>query len=336
MKNLMKNLLLITFTMAYLNMSARVTISDNTKEIVIDRLNSFKVTESIKELSDQAVITIAKNYKELKGSPILNHIKAGMAVKIESGYNGNLATEFTGFVKPGIPSEFPLVIECDELFPLRQGNIVKSFKAVTLKELLHLTAPAYKIECPDTQLGKFTLNNVSPYQVLNELKKRYGFYSRINDNILSVGWAFDFRPGFTNNHEFIIGENVKDTSNLKFQTDIDYNVRVESTIIVNGKKKILTTGSKDKDAKVEKRNFGIMPESEAKKAGEAIYKNALYNGFSGSFVSYGIPRTHAGDTATLINTEQPERNGTYMIEKMELEYAESHINRINHLSYKNG
>jgi len=317
--------------MAYLNMQAEVIIGD----IVLPHINSFTINESIEDISDYATITIAKNYKQLKGNPILKYIQAGYPVEIKCGYNGDIATEFTGFVKPGISAEWPVKIECDELFLLRQGNVIVSDRNITLIDLLTKIAPQYEVEAPKTNLGKTVISNVSPYRVLQDLKKKYGFYSRINGNKLSVGFAYDFNPSFTQTHQYIIGRNVKDSKGLKFNTEVDFNVRVEAHVLVKGKKVIVSEGSSDKDAKVQKIDLNeYMTEEEAQKTAKARLHKILYAGFTGNIVGFGFPRTHAGDALEILNPKLPEQDGTYMIEKVEVEYAPSHINRDNTLSFK--
>ena len=319
----------------YFNLDARVLITNpNNDKLVLDHIHSFKIEESILDLSNKATITIAKNYKALKGQLVLNYIKSGYPVEIQCGYNGDLQTEFTGYVKPGISAEYPVVIECDELFPLRQQNVKLSYLSITLRDLLTKIAPGYIIECPDSTLGKVNYNNNSPYQVLNDLKKKFGFYSRINGKILSVGWAYNYSPSFTKNYTYTIGKNVRDSKGLKYRTDIDFNVRVEIAITVHGKKKIIKYGSDNADAKVQRKTWNDVPEAHAVNSAKAIYSQLVYTGFVGNIKGFCNPRTHAGDTLTIIPERSWEPSGTYMIEKVETEYDVAHIKRINTLSYK--
>lgn len=329
-------LILIAF-MSFYNMIARVTFSEGADEVILNNINSFKITESVKELSDKATITLAKNIKEFGGDTyILDHLRPGMKVKIECGYNGDLQTEYTGYVKGGIPSEFPLVVECDELWKLRQGNVLGSWRSIALRDFLQLIAPGFQIDCPDTMLGKMTFSNWSPYQVLNEITKKYGFYFRIQDDTLSAGWAYDYKPSFTKNHLYRIGWNVKDAKNLKFVNENDLHVRVKSTITILGKKIPLTYGSKEPGAKEVKVDHfpPNVNQSVANNILKSEYSKMVYTGFQGSFVGFGVPRCNAGDSVTLEDPNQPERNGTYLVEKVEKDYDDPRINRTIHLSYK--
>ncbi len=331
----MKFLPLIICCMSYLNMNARVTISNDEKEIVIPQINSFSVTQDIKQLSDTATITLARNYKEFASGDILSHLKAGMNVKIEAGYNGNYHKEFTGFVKPGIDTEFPLVLQCDELFKLRQRNITHQWNNLTLRELLEFIMPSYKAECPTTNLGKMVISNQSPVHVLDELKKRFGFYSQIEDNSIYVGWAYDFKPSFTKEHTYELGKTAKDGKGLKYRTEADMNIRVKSVLIVNGKKKVLTAGSDSKDAKEEQIPVNEhLSETEVQKILRSQFQQRIYEGYIGEIIGFGVPRTRAGDSCLILNDKYPERDGSYLIEKVVTDYEESHIERKNSLSFK--
>ncbi len=313
-------------------MNARVTVGD----LEFTAINSFSIKENVNETSDQATVTLARNYKELAGHPILKHIRSGQPILIEAGYNGQYNTEFSGYIKPGVSaSDFPVVLECDELYPLRQTNHVLSYKSITLKELLHKIAPGYTIEAIDVKLGKVAFNNRSSFQILNDIKKDFGFFSRINGNILHVGYAFDFKPSFTKQHDFIVGKNVKDLSSLKFLTQQDFNTRVEIAVsTTSGKKKIYKFGSNDSDAAVKKYSAGFMDTKAAQNKAESIYHQYTYDGYRGNIVGFGFPLVHAGDSIRIIDQVHPERDATLLVEKMDLEYDESYIQRTCSISYK--
>ncbi len=317
--------------MSYLNMHAEITIGD----MVITALNSFEIHEDVNNVSDRAVIRIARNYKELAGNPILNYIVAGSPVEIKCGYNGELHTEFTGFVKPSIGDGFPVEIHCDEDYPLRGEQFNISEKSISLKSLLTKIAPNYVIECPDVDLGKVRYSKRTAIQILNEIKKTYGFFSHLDNNVLSVGFCFDFKPLNTKNHIYTIGSNVKDADNLKYEQERDQNIKVTTVIKVLGHKIPLSFGSKEPDAKEIKPVLGEnISQKDAMKALQANYQRVAYDGFTGSIKGFGEPRTHAGDSLTIIDKLRPERNGTYLIERMSLKFDNAYIERENFITFR--
>ncbi len=323
---------ILIIVMAYLNMFARISIGD----FVFPHPISFEVNESVDDTSDKASIVLARNYQQLAGKSVRDNIKAGMPVLIECGYNGEYNQEFSGYVKHGISAaDYPLTVECDELWPLRQKNFVLSYRDISLLDMLGTIMPGYEIVCPKTMLGKLSINNVNAVKVLSTLKEQYGFYSSIRGNTLYVGWAYDFRPGVTETHQYTIGENVKDTSKLVYQTEREFNTRVEININgTDGKKKTYKYGSEEAGVAVKSYTAPSMDAATAEAKAKAIFVQHTYDGFSGSIVGYANPLVHAGDAVEIINPTTPDRQGTYLVEKVSLKYDEAMIERESFISYQ--
>jgi hypothetical protein len=313
--------------MAYLNMFSLVTIGD----IQIKNISGFEVTQTLTDMGDKATITLARNYKDLAEKPVTNYIKTGMPVKIEAGYNGNLYTEFEGYVSEAPMADIPLVVHADELWKLRQGNINKSYRSVTLRALLEENVPAYKIDCPDVVLGKMFLNNVSPYRMLEDIKKNFGFYTKVyNGNVLHVGWAYDWQPDFRTKHEYYFGGtlgNVKSASALKFKHKEDFATKVKVTTNIAGVKKTIEFGSTDKEAAIVEYNMGSLPAAEALKLAQARHAKASWDGFEGSVTGWGVPRVKAGDSVGFTSLKYPGRNGYYLAQSVTTKYDESGFER---------
>ena len=316
----MKLILKLLF-MAYLNMCSKITIG----QVVFKNINEFEISESVTDISDKATITLPRNYKELSGKKVTDFIKAGDEVLIEAGYNGKLNQEFKGFVSEAPMADIPLIISCDELFKLRQGNIKNSYRSVSLKKLLQQNISGYTIECPDVELGKVLLDNCSPYQILEDLRKNFGFYTKVyNGNILHTGWAYDWQNNYTKKHQLIFAGNIKTSRNLKFKHKEDFNTRVKITIHKpDGTKEVVIVGSKNKDAAESLISVGNIGTSAAKSIGQARYKKAVYDGFDGTVTSYGLPLVNAGDTVEFVSKKFPERNGSYLAEKVTKRYTEN-------------
>jgi len=338
-------------------MISEITIGD----IVIPNCHSIKVSQSINSISDTATITIARNYRELKGHPIMDYIKQGYRVVAKCGYKetGGLNTEFVGFVKYPLGEDAPVVIECDQAYPLRFNTTNISERQISLKSLLERIAPDYKIDCPNTNMGKVLFSKKTPFGILNEIREKYGFFTRIlakeianeiavkiakkngiaptivDRDILTVGFAYGFNPSYQQNHEYMIGGNVKNAKDLKFQNEEDMNVRAKSKVRILGREIPIFHGSTKPDAKIlhKEVNPNLNPE-EGKNVLVSQYHKVVYTGFTGSIVGFGVPVTRAGDTLTIIDKKHPQRDGTYMIEQVELAFEPCHIERVNTLSFK--
>ena len=64
----------------YLDMNARVVIGN----VTFKNISSYHIEESVKELGDSASIILPRQYKKLKGKPLLDYINTGDVVQIYS------------------------------------------------------------------------------------------------------------------------------------------------------------------------------------------------------------------------------------------------------------
>lgn len=317
-------------TMLYLNMNSKATIGN----IQLSNITSFEITQTVQELSSTAKLVVPKAYGKIGQQPILELLKVGDLIKIDLGYNGNYNGEFEGFVSE-IESDAPLIINCDDkMWPYKQNNWVENYSKANLKQVLQELFSGLKIDCPDVNLGKFQIDNASSYKVIQDLQSDHGLYSRIQGNTLKVGLAYDFADT-SQIHVYDIRKDVK-TNDLKYKRKEDMQVRFKAVAnLPNGKKKTVTVGSKHPNASERTLNFaGDFSEKELKEKAEAVLSKAVFDGYTGSITGYGTPLTKAGDCLKIIDEQNPEREGTYMIETVEVTYNDNGFSRKNTLSYK--
>ena len=323
----------------YLNMTSKITIGN----LLLTNINSFEINENVDEISNNAKIVIPKNYKELKGQSVIDILKVRDKVKIEAGYDYDYSVEFEGYISE-IDADAPaLTLNCeDEMFLLRQTNVTKSYRTVTLKQLLSDIMPAgYEIACVDVNLGKIAFDNVSIYHIFNVLKQDFGLYVRmkgkkISINLRDVTAVINDVHTYTLNPEGIQGFFTK-KNELKYKRKEDFKLQVEIKYTdLSGRKQTFITGNKDSDAsKLSVVYPGKRDVIDVIKFGESIYQKRCYDGYHGSITGFGIPRTHAGDGLTIVDKADISRIGTYFIEKTNISYNESSgFSRKNELSYK--
>lgn len=314
-------------------------------KVLLKSISELEINESIDDISNTAKITIPHNYAQLAGKFILDQFQAGSPVVLKLGYNGELNTEFTGYVRE-IDGNYPVIVYCDdESYVLRQSSHVGSFANATLREVLNSIIPKnIKIDCPDVNLGKFQIDKESAYQVLQRIKTSYGMYSRVKDGVLYVNLrelAIDQKQ-VKHIHKYVVG--VKDQragfvkkNELKYKRKEDYKLTVRVTgVHGKGKKTTVEVGSKDKDAsKFNVEYPGNHTEDELRKFAQQLYLKRCYDGYTGTITGFGAPRTHAGEYLEIKDIEEPNRNGVYFIEKVDISYNLSDgFSRKNTLSYK--
>jgi hypothetical protein len=314
----------------YFEPNARITVVN----AVFENINNAVITESVVSMGNNAVVTLPKNFKDWGGISLLEYISAGDKVTIELGNDGNYHTEFTGYLSE-IQTEAPLVLHFDdEMYPLKHNTFKKTFKSVTLKDLLKYVAPDYTVECSDVTLGEFQIPNVSTYRVLLALQQQYGFYTKVKDDVLRCYWPYDFKGWET--HKYKFGVNIKKSKGLTWHRTEDVKIRVKGIANQrNGKKYTYETGSDANDTSQRTLNYGSISKAELVKKVEADYKRLAFDGYSGSIVGWGEIRTHAGDVLTIIDDLEPEREGNYLIEKTIIRYSLTQgFERENYLSYR--
>jgi hypothetical protein len=320
----------------YYEPNARIEVGN----VIFNNVNKVEIVESVKELGDKATIVLPRNYKTLAGKGILDYLEVGQKATVYLGYDGDYWAEFSGFLGE-IESSAPLVLHVDDSFyPLKRNNFTKAWQQISLRELLQYVAPDYTIVCPDVNLGTFQISGASSYRVIRELQQQYGFYSFIKDGVLNCSFAYDVGGTFdeftyTLNDSNQLRMNVK-KNDLKYHRAEDVKVRIRA--ISNqrtGVKLKYEVGDDSNEASLRTLNFGPLTMDELKEIATQWYNKLSFDGYSGSITGFAYPRTHAGDTLHIVDDQEPEREGKYLIEKTIIRYGlTSGYERENVLSFK--
>ena len=307
----------------YFNMVCQVAIGN----VLFNQVNSIQINQSIKELADTARLIVPRAFTaKVAGKPaslakknISEYIKAGDPVTIKLGYNGSLHEEFKGYVTR-LGADAPLEIECtDEMARLKKTHFIKAFQKASLSDLLSLIAPGYKHKViDDISLGKFTINNQSAYQVLEDLRKNYGLHSYFTDKVLHVGLPVSIKPLAT--HHYVINQNVRAKSNdLKFVKKKDVKLLLKAISINRTGKRIFSEFG-DKGGTQRTLHFTDKTETELKRLAEKNYQSLSFDGYQGTLPCWGMPRSRAGEAVQITDPKHSERNGKYLIEGVTIKF----------------
>jgi hypothetical protein len=175
----------------------------------LDFVNETEIHSSWKTFTDTATIVLPKRITKA-GESIFNGsnavIKKGDAVTIELGYFPTLKTVFNGYVSK-VENTSPVVIHCeDEMFLLKRDTITKSFKSVDLETLIGEIVGDVEFNTVDAEMGQFRITNVTPCQVLEEIKKVYLMDAFVQNKTLHVG--LQYIPETSINHKLIFEKNI--------------------------------------------------------------------------------------------------------------------------------
>lgn len=304
-------------------------------------INSVEINTSVKDLSQSGKIVVPLNFKDKEGKKITDVIKVGDRVKIRLGYNEDIREEFRGYVSK-IGAAAPLTIEVeDEWYPWKKANQMnKSWKKAMLRDVLEYVFEGWSVKCPEVSLtGGFVIQNASAYEVVKGLKESYGFATRIDEEKKEIQcfYPYDFK-GF-NEHTYVFGTRKEEglerlrkrglspnvvKNNLKYEKKDDRKLRVTGKAKDKAGKKIeYETGSKEEGAEKRTLNFGseVSTMEELKEITTARYRKWSFDGWEGKITGFGVPQVKAGDTLLIVDVENEEREGKYLVESVKISYS---------------
>lgn len=255
---------------------------------------------------------------------------------------------FDGYITK-IRNKTPIELVCeDSMYAFKQSKVTDKEYTGSLEAMLkdiisQSTFPdakniVVKIDNYTHNLGKFIVQNVTIAQILDELRKNYHLESFIrktynDDNTIK---SIELRCGIIRyypedvvSHQFhfqktIINDNLEYTRADDIRIGIKaYSInKVElSSTNSSGKNKLkktrLETTVGDPDGELRTLYFTeIGSTAELKKQALKKLPFLKYEGFRGSFTTFGLPKVKHGDEVQLIDNVLPERNGTYLVKEV--------------------
>jgi hypothetical protein len=310
-----------------LRLTSNISITDISGEFYVEYLPIIEVVinKSRKSLTNTAKITMPRNVHALKGKQTVDInklIQRGSAVSIQIGYDGNLLTEFKGYVS-SLGADVPLeVFIQDEMWMLKQNSFTKTWGKGT--KVADIVSYIYKgkIAVVDLSIGGFLVAKQSTAQILDGLRK-FGlqcyFAPDVNgENTLYVDFAGAIHP---TSEEVIynVYQNV-------IKTDLEYKRQEDSLVQVigvsklpNGKKIQIVEG--DNGGSVHTLHYSNMEADQLQKIVSAEIDKLKYNGYKGTFTTWGIPYIEPGYSAIMQDDIYPERDGSYLVETVKTTFG---------------
>ncbi len=312
-------------------------------------------------------------------------ILRGDKVTIECGYKyfdraGKEITErpqrFVGWISKVSP-KVPIVLSIeDNMWQLKQLPApTKTYSSGTsletiLKDLLKGTNFTVNATT-DTTFGEFTVGNETVAQVLQKLKKDYGFRSYFRGDELRCGTLM-YLQSETVTHNFIFtgnkGNVIRNSDDLEYQRkdDVVLSAVAHNSIIKNTGKfckdgtektkkeriEVLVTfknGKRQPDFIVkpgerapentegERREFFFPGAKNATDLGNMAFdelKKYYYEGLKGMFTTFGLPKVKMGDEARIRHKKMPELNGVYKIKDVRTRLGRVGVKQDIFLDYK--
>jgi hypothetical protein len=249
-------------------------------------------------------------------------IQVGNEIAIRLGYDGDFVDEFKGYVT-NIGSRIPVEIQCEDLmWQLKQTEVSKVWKKVRLSEILKQIIPSgtpFELNGGDRDLGELRLNKVSVAGVLDKFRS-LGITSYVRNGKLYCGDAYPtaWRGDGLHNVRYHFQKNIIE-HDLQYRNKKDVKVKLEVISKQNNGDNQTYTYPDNIVGEAEHHTLhqqnGLSKE-QLKKIAEAEYSKFVYDGFRGSFLTFGSPYCDHGWVAELEDLYYPEHNGKYLIDKV--------------------
>jgi len=338
--------------MALFVLSSDITIGN----FQFSGVNEVRIQRSIHSLTDKAVIKIPSiarviNKGKANAEDIItgDQFSDGDPVVIKLGYNGNLLTEFEGFVKRR-NLDMPLEVECEGYSLLLRRNQLNAFyPTISIKDYLLAAVSGlennYNINvlCGlEFNLGNVFFDNISGIEALNNLSKYTDgsltcFF--IQPDTLWCGLVYTpyangddpfNNSGTTNMISYRLGYNALKENSLKERISENDPVKViYSKKLANGH--ILSQASDvyPKYVRKHSRTLNHLRDAATLKmlANEQAYK-LNYSGYEGNINGFLQPNTLPGYRVYITDDRYPERNGNYLTESTEVHFGVNGARRI--------
>lgn len=290
------------------------------------KVNDFELRGAIdieiesgrESLTDTAKIRIPNKSLQsnaVKDFGVINSVQRGSKIEIWIGYRQcELQLRFKGYVAKTKNTSNPIEWICeDEMYRLKQNSITKSWKSVSLKQLVSEIVPqGIEVVCPsDVQLGSFRIQRATAAETLSEIRKHYHLPAFFRGGKLYVGLHYH---DYKKTHALQFGTNIVN-SELDFRDKDDVKIKVKGISIQKDSKKIeYEDGASDGEERTITK-FGLNLEA-LKLAVKNELHNVRYTGYRGSLTIFGEPCIQQGDAVRIIDPENRGRDGTYLVKKV--------------------
>lgn len=303
--------------------------------------DASKIKRSVKEIVDTATLKIPAVGRINKTSDLpTTSIETsklwteGDKVTIQLGYNGDLRTEFKGFVRR-VTASVPVEVECEGYaWQLRRVRLLKSYKSVTLKAFLKDLVLGTDITLsqfiPDMQLSNLTINHANALKTLEYLKEKLHLSVYFQFDVLYVGLEEGVRGNLV---KFRLGWNCVRDDNLKYRlaSDTQVLVRLVTGKGKNNKRTLIEVGDQG-GSLIQKYIANVTDEATLRAIANDILQKAKYTGYEGYISGLLQPFCQPCDTAMIIDKMYNVMGGNCFTEATEVDFTMHGATRKTHVS----
>jgi hypothetical protein len=315
-----------------LRLTSRITIGEYTFNNCVE----VEVHSGWEDMTDTCTITIPRKVKWIDkdlASGSTPALTVGNPVTVELGYDFNYSTYFQGYIT-NIDAKTPVTIECQDAFWfLKQASgSFSTEKGGTLEDVfdnverVYLASSVFAkynaditfVPLANTVIGKVTANNVSMAFVISSLKKS-GIVSFMRPgNILYSGLAY-----YDNQRNEVLRQfdwNITEDS-LEQKNATDTKIKIVVKCVDNPKNLAAVEVGDAEGETVTYLVSGVTTQEQMRERGEAELPKYKFNGWVGSFTTFGDEYIKHGDVATLTDKVIKDRNGSFFVKKVTTKFG---------------
>lgn len=307
----------------YFNMDWQINIG----KYQLTLLAGCTIHKSVELLSDTCTIELPAA-SENQALRVEEQLKRGDSVSVQLGYNGQLNTEFEGFLLNVSTDDGTLRINCeDKLFLFRKQVKDKEFKNSSVK-----TIAEYLIEETGIEIGlncsltlsydKFVISKATAYDVLKKLQ------DETKGNIYIANDALQIHPPYsekTGEVKYSFQQNIEECS-LKYVRKEDKRIEI-------------VVGNTSKDGKKNEVRFGTTGGEQINIIGNGFdkasmedlakqeYKNRWFDGYEGDITTWLIPEVLPAFTAEITDEDYEYKDGKYYVSAVTTTFDENGAKR---------
>ena len=310
----------------YYNLDWEIKFKTGSKTFKLLMLLECEIEKNVENLADVAVITLPETVLN-QALKVKDKIGRGSEVIIKAGYNGDLKTEFIGFVRD-ITTDGSLKIHCeDALFLFRKGIKDKMLKPTSVKKIAEYVCSeigeGYKVVVEgDLAYEKFVIYQANGYDVLMKLQEEthYNIYFDTEKKELHIHPPFIEKKD--NGYVIYCMQKNIEKSSLEYKKAIDrkFELTIEKTkkdgtVITE---KIGQSGGETKTVKV-----GTLDAQSIKMRAESEFKEFAVDKYEGSFDTWLIPYCEPTYSAKIVDFDYPEQSAIYYVKATKVNISSS-------------
>lgn len=291
---------------------------------IFKQINEVEIESSYQTLTDTCTITIPRKLAFQGKTIFLDKdpiFKKGDPVIVNLGYGyNNKKAVFQGYIIR-VESGTPTRIICeDAAYLLKQTKPFNlSYSKLDIDQLLGDILPAgmnYKLP-GKIELGNARFTKVTAAQILRYLQDKFSINAWFRNSTLYIG--LNYFSELQQTHSFSFQKDII-TDSLEFVRAEDVKISVKATSLLPDNSKIEVTKG-DEDGTERTIHFYNVDLTTLEQRAVKALTDFRFDGWTGSFTSFGEPSVEHGDIVQLTDFYFPEKNGSYIVKAVKKSFG---------------